>query len=101
MSDSTGAVSTAQDVRDAATAGRTVYVWSDSAATTPFIPVTYYPWFGIRVNGFGTTTTGMVVKISSTGTLETTTGSNLLNECTSNLSPFAVSPTPTPTPTRS
>ena len=38
LGDSAGAISTAQDLRNSAAAGRTVYAWQDAAATTPFIP---------------------------------------------------------------
>jgi hypothetical protein len=84
LGDSAGAIATAQDLRDSATAGRTVYAWTDAAATTAFIPTSSsLPWVGIRPagGGAGTIDTGMTINVSQTGTLVTTTGSNLFDSC--------------------
>ena len=98
LGDSAGAISTAQDLRNSATAGRTVYAWQDAAATTSFIPTLgSSPWVGLRAagGGAGTTDTGMTINVSQAGVLVTTTGSNLFDSCmtaaniTSNYAPYS------------
>jgi hypothetical protein len=98
LGDSAGAISTAQDLRNSATAGRTVYAWQDAAATTPFIPtLSSSPWVGLRAagGGAGTVDTGMTINVSQTGALVATSGSNLFDSCmtaaniTSNYAPYS------------
>ena len=84
LGDSAGAISTAQDLRDSAAAGRTVYAWQDESATTPLIPASNLsPWIGLRATPHTASTiaTGMTINVSQTGTLVATSGSNLFDSC--------------------
>ena len=77
MSDSLGPINTAQGIRDAQAAGRTVNIWANSSLTVAMNGNSTF--FGVNKDS-GQNQAGMVIKFGS-GVLETVTGSDLLSSC--------------------